>query len=84
MLVNEATLFREVCLPGIIAVTYQRQVLYEVHGHPSQERVDAQVKKRVPAISLATVYKNIRLFLDSGRLPQSEHASWPASGGHEG
>jgi Fur family transcriptional regulator, peroxide stress response regulator len=66
MLVNEATLFRKVCLPGIIAVTYQRQVLYEVlktmHGHPSQERVDAQVKKRVPAISLATVYKTYVYF----------------------
>ncbi|WP_423248058.1 Fur family transcriptional regulator [Tunturiibacter gelidiferens] len=51
-------------------MTHQRQVLYEVmktmHGHPSPEEVYAQVKKKVPAISLATVYKNIHLFVESG------------------
>ena len=45
-------------------------VLYEVmktmHGHPSPEEVYARVKKKVPAISLATVYKNIHLFVESG------------------
>jgi Fur family transcriptional regulator, peroxide stress response regulator len=62
MLVNEARSFRELCQEQGIAVTHQRQVLYEVmktmHGHPSPEEVYAKVKKRVPAISLATVYKN--------------------------
>jgi len=70
MLVNEARSFREVCQKYGIAVTYQRQVLYEVmktmHGHPSPEEVYAQVKKRVPVISLATVYKNLHLFVESG------------------
>ena len=51
-------------------MTHQRQVLYEVmktmHGHPSPEEVYARVKKKVPAISLATVYKNIHLFVESG------------------
>jgi len=69
MLVNEARSFREVCQKYGIAVTYQRQVLYEVmktmHGHPSPEEVYAQVKKRVPVISLATVYKNLHLFVES-------------------
>ncbi|WP_353066606.1 transcriptional repressor [Tunturibacter psychrotolerans] len=37
-----------------------------MHGHPSPEEVYAQVRKRVPAISLATVYKNIHLFVESG------------------
>ena len=70
MRVNEAKSFRELCRENGIAVTHQRQVLYEVmktmHGHPSPEEVYARVKKKVPAISLATVYKNIHLFIESG------------------
>jgi Fur family transcriptional regulator, peroxide stress response regulator len=70
MFVSEARSFRELCLEHGIAVTHQRQVLYEVmkrmHGHPSPEEVYARVKKKVPAISLATVYKNIHLFVESG------------------
>jgi Fur family peroxide stress response transcriptional regulator len=37
-----------------------------MHGHPSPEEVYARVKKKVPAISLATVYKNLHLFVASG------------------
>ena len=70
MLVDETRSFRELCQEHGIAVTHQRQVLYEVmktmHGHPSPEEVYARVKKKVPAISLATVYKNIHLFVESG------------------
>lgn len=70
MLVNEARSFREVCQKNGIAVTHQRQLLYEVmktmHDHPGPEEVYARVKKRVPAVSLATVYKNIHLFVESG------------------
>ncbi len=39
-----------------------------MHGHPSPEEVYARVKRKVPAISLATVYKNIHLFVESGVL----------------
>lgn len=53
-------------------MTHQRQVLYEVmqrmQGHPSPEEVYAAVKAMIPAISLATVYKNINLFVESGVL----------------
>jgi Fur family peroxide stress response transcriptional regulator len=70
MLMNETRSFRELCHENGIAVTHQRQVLYEVmktmHGHPSPEEVYARVKKKIPAISLATVYKNIHLFVESG------------------
>ena len=52
--------FRELCADHGLAVTHQRQVLYEVMqtmpGHPSPEEVYARVRKRIPAISLATVY----------------------------
>ncbi len=67
-----ATKFRELCAMHGIAVTHQRQVLYEVMqglpGHPSPEEVYAAVKLQIPAISLATVYKNIHLFVESGVL----------------
>jgi Fur family transcriptional regulator, peroxide stress response regulator len=82
MLVNEARSFPEVCQKNGIAVTHQRQVLYEVmktmHGHPSPEEVYAQVKKKEPAISLATVYKNIHLFAESGvfRAVSMHHARY--------
>ena len=70
MTVDSSKSFREICQENGIPVTHQRQVLYEVmksmHGHPSPEEVYARVKKKVPSISLATVYKNIHLFVESG------------------
>jgi Fur family peroxide stress response transcriptional regulator len=70
----KARAFRELCEDHGIPATHQRQVLYEVMqtmpGHPSPEEVYARVKKRVPAISLATVYKNIHLFLERGVLKE--------------
>ncbi len=66
------TPFRELCANHGIAVTHQRQVLYEVmcgmHGHPSPEDIYDRVRQQIPAISLATVYKNIHLFVESGVL----------------
>lgn len=47
-------------------------MLYEVmrtmEGHPSPEEIYAEVRRRIPAISLATIYKNIHLFVESGVL----------------
>lgn len=67
---TSAEQFRKVCEEAGLAVTHQRQVIYEVlaatEGHPSPEEVYARVKRRIPSISLATVYKNIHLFIDSG------------------
>jgi Fur family peroxide stress response transcriptional regulator len=37
-------------------------------GHPSPEEVYARIKEKIPSISLATVYKNIHLFVESGVL----------------
>jgi Fe2+ or Zn2+ uptake regulation protein len=70
MTVAEANQFRALCEQAGIPVTHQRQVIYEVlrgmHGHPSPEEVYERVRVRIPAISLATVYKNIHLFIESG------------------
>jgi Fur family peroxide stress response transcriptional regulator len=66
--------FRELCADHGLAATHQRQVLYEVMqrmpGHPSPEEVYARVKKRISSISLATVYKNIHLFVEKGVLKE--------------
>ncbi len=71
---HEASQFRRVCEQAGLAVTHQRQVIYEVlaaiDGHPSPEEVYARVKRRIPSISLATVYKNIHLFIESGIFHQ--------------
>ncbi len=66
--------FRQVCEQAGLAVTHQRQIIYEVlttiDGHPSPEEVYARVKQHIPSISLATVYKNLHLFIESGVFRQ--------------
>lgn len=55
-----------------MAVTHQRQVIFEtlaeMAGHPSPEAVYALVRKRIPSISLATVYKNLKIFEEHGMI----------------
>lgn len=62
--------FRGICIRHGLAATHQRQVIYEtvmsLPGHPSAETIYEKVRERIPSISLATVYKNIRTFLESG------------------
>jgi Fur family peroxide stress response transcriptional regulator len=64
--------FRELCHRHRLAATHQRQVIYEtvlsLPGHPSPEEIYGKVRQKIPSISLATIYKNIRTFLDSGLL----------------
>ncbi len=71
---GEATQFRTLCEQAGLAVTHQRQVIYEVlcsiEGHPSPEEVYARVKRSIPSVSLATVYKNLHLFINSGIFEQ--------------
>lgn len=55
-----------------LAVTHQRLVIYEelmnMPGHPSPEAVYDRVRKKLPTVSLATVYNNIKAFVDHGLL----------------
>lgn len=55
-----------------MSVTHQRQVIYsalqELEGHPSPEAVYERVRRRIPSVSLATVYKNLRTFAESGLI----------------
>ena len=64
--------FRELAAKHGLAVTHQRQVVYEAviasHGHHSPESIYAAVRRRIPSVSLATVYNNLRLFIECGLL----------------
>jgi Fur family peroxide stress response transcriptional regulator len=65
---------RDLCSGKGLAHTHQRQVIWEtlrsMHGHPSPEAVYDIVRERIPSISLATVYKNIRTFIEHGMLAE--------------
>lgn len=72
--------FRDLAWKSGLAATHQRHVVYEAvvasHGHRSPEQIYAAVRKRVPSISLATVYNNLRLFVEHGLLREvTPHAS---------
>lgn len=47
-------------------------------GHYSPEEIYAQVKQDLPSISLATVYKNLKTFVNAGVLHEvsPHHGSW--------
>jgi Fur family transcriptional regulator, peroxide stress response regulator len=55
MTVAETNQFRSICKRAGVAVTHQRQVIYETLR-----------KAKIPSVSLATVYKNIHLLIESG------------------
>jgi Fur family peroxide stress response transcriptional regulator len=53
-------------------MTHQRWVIYRnlagTEQHPTPEETFEQVRKEIPSISLATIYKNIKTFLEAGLL----------------
>lgn len=64
--------FRDRCVSAGLPCTHQRQVLYrallQAEDHPSPEMLFDRVRMDIPSISLGTVYRNIRTFLDSGLI----------------
>jgi len=64
--------FRELCQQHGLAMTHQRQVIFEAldhtPDHPTPEDVYDRVKKAVPSMSLATVYKTLHTFVEHGIL----------------
>lgn len=69
-MMRDAEEFRGLCERAGLAVTHQRLVVWEtlksIPGHPSPEQVYERVKKEIPSISLATVYKTLHVFIESG------------------
>jgi Fur family peroxide stress response transcriptional regulator len=66
--------FRRRCKEQGLAFTFQRQVIYEAvvdsRGHPTPELIYEQVRQRIPSISLGTIYKNVKTFLEWGVLKE--------------
>ncbi len=64
--------FRRRCRELGLASTHQRQVIYrllaETNVHPSPEAIYEKVRREIPSISLGTVYKNIKVFVDAGLI----------------
>ncbi|HEY3315794.1 MAG TPA: transcriptional repressor [Bacillota bacterium] len=58
--------------------TKQRQVILEelrkVKSHPTADEVYEMVKKKLPRISLGTVYRNLELLSDAGEIQTLELA----------
>jgi Fe2+ or Zn2+ uptake regulation protein len=64
--------FRDRCRAAGLALTHQREIIfrtvYELRSHPTPEAIYEKVRAEIPSISLATVYKNVKTFVDSGLL----------------
>lgn len=60
------------CREAGLTLTHQRLVIYQellaMEEHPSPEAVFERVKPKLPSLSLATVYNNIRAFVEHGLL----------------
>jgi Fur family peroxide stress response transcriptional regulator len=82
---NSYNEFRRLCSDHGLAATHQRQKIYEAlsfrPGHYSPEEIYDRVRKDLPSISLATVYKNLRTFVDAGMMREvSPHHGWRIDG----
>lgn len=72
---EEREAFRERCRASGLAVTHQREVIYAavcaMRNHPTPEAIYDTVRTEIPSISLGTVYKNVKTFLDAGLLREA-------------
>jgi Fe2+ or Zn2+ uptake regulation protein len=61
-----------------LRMTRQRQVILEelrkVCSHPSADEIYAMVRKRLPRISLGTVYRNLEILSELGEIQKLESA----------
>lgn len=61
---------------GNLRMTRQRKVILEelckVNTHPSADEIYAMVRKRLPRISLGTVYRNLEILSESGEIQKLE------------
>jgi Fur family peroxide stress response transcriptional regulator len=72
--------FRELAWKHGMAATHQRKVIFEAvvaaPGHYSPEQIYSVVKRLIPSVSLATIYNNLRVFVEKGLLREvTPHAS---------
>jgi len=64
------TRFEAACARTGLAATAQRRLIYralvESCDHPTAESVFLKIRSKAPRLSLATVYRNLRLFAEAG------------------
>ena len=64
--------------PEPIKITKQRRVILEelckLHSHPTADELYAIVRKRLPSISLGTVYRNLEILSEFGMIHKLELA----------
>jgi Fur family peroxide stress response transcriptional regulator len=67
---KRVNVFSQVCRRSGAKATHQRTEIYRelvrTNEHPDAETIYARVRKRIPAISLDTVYRTLRLFEKEG------------------
>jgi Fur family transcriptional regulator, peroxide stress response regulator len=60
---NDVETFAQYCRSHGLSVTHQRLAIFEAlassREHPSAEQLHTAVQRRIPTLSLATVYKNL-------------------------
>ena len=79
--------FRDVCTRAGMKLTHQRTEIFrevaQTVDHPSAQIVYERVRKRIPAVSLDTVYRNLWLLNDLGLIttlgPPRESARFDAN-----
>jgi Fur family peroxide stress response transcriptional regulator len=66
--------FEAACARAGLAATEQRRLIYRAliasHDHPTAEAVFLKVRAEAPRLSLATVYRNLRLFAAAGLVDE--------------
>jgi Fur family peroxide stress response transcriptional regulator len=69
---DEVERFARYCRAHGLSLTHQRLAIFEAlassREHPSAEQIHKAVQKRVPTLSLATVYKNLEALKSIGAV----------------
>jgi Fe2+ or Zn2+ uptake regulation protein len=55
-----------------------RQIVESAHDHPTAQAVFERARRRMPSISLGTVYRNLQLLVDQGLLSEQKVDNRPA------
>lgn len=67
---------------GTLKASLQRrlvlQILESSEGHPTAQSVFEKARRQMPSISLATVYRNLRLLVKQGALTESKIGNNPS------
>lgn len=73
--------FEQACRRGGLALTMQRRLIYETlldrQDHPTAEAVRERVRRRIPNVSLTTVYRVLEALEKAGAVVRLGHPGAP-------